>query len=954
MKFLRFIALAALAAAPMAAQPKPVNDEEFAKLVKEWTTRPEFMTPVVDHLPKVAGIPSPKDVLGYYVGAPKKLTNTVGLYKYYRALAAATPRVKVFEAGKTDEGRDCLVAAVGDEETMRNLDTYKGYLAKLADPRGLSDAEAKRIIGLAKPIYLFSVGLHSAETSPPEMLMELMYRLATEDSPLIENIRKNVIVMTFAVSEPDGRDRYVDWYYKYKTSEETDADNMGGPPYWGKYIYHDNNRDINYSQVTMQNWLKFYLQWHPPIMHDLHESEPFLYTFSGQPPQNPTLDPILYAEMPWFSEYELTKMIAWGVPGVWTHAFVDMWSPGYLGFMSSNHNGMLRMYEIFGNGGANTMRRNVAGGGRGGPDAGGGAPEAVAPSATTTVAGGTTGGRGAGAGPGAAAGAGRGGRGGMTSREWYRPVPAYSTVEWSMRNSINYSESAVLAALELTSKFPQTILENFYLKSLHSIQSGKNEAPYGYVLPVQPDMTRVAFIVDILRMQGIEVGKATAEVKVNEGTFPAGSIVIKRDQPYGRLAKILLEKQNYPDASLQTYDDAAWTMGMMSHAQVREIADKHILDVPVQAIGDKMVVKGEAKGSAPVTVVLHNGSNFLITLRYRLKDLKFEATEQVAHGPGVEIPAGSLVVASSPRVTAEIEKLGLEAVTLPAAPDVPRHELDIPRLALYSTWSSTQDAGWVRYALDHFEVPYDLIYKDQVKQGNLRGRYDAIVIPAAGRGSGKSLVFESEPRAKPLAYVKSPEFPTLGMYGQTQDTAGGMGLQGVAEFEKFVADGGTLITMGSSSFFPPELGITHTVDASRTTAAFYAPGPIVQMNIARPTHPIFYGYTDRTVPVRWAGGPLLRVSSAADRGWVLASFPGGDDSVMSGLMRGANEIRGQAAVIDAPEGKGHVVLFSTNPAYRWQNLGEFNMLANAILNYNDFPAPPAAPAGGRGSRSGGQ
>ena len=952
MSFKRLAALLALAAGFAFAQPKPVDDEEFAKLVKQWTTRPEFLTPVVDHLPKVAGIPSPKDVLGYYVGTPKKLTNTEGLVKYYRALAAATPRVKVFEAGKTDEGRECLVAAVADEDTMRHLDTYKQYLAKLADPRGLSDAEAHRIIGLAKPIYIFSVGLHSAETSPPEMLMELMYRIATEDSPLIEAIRKNVIVMTFAVTEPDGRDRYVDWYYKYKTSEETEADSAGGPPYWGKYIYHDNNRDINYSQVTMRNWLKFYLEWHPPIMHDLHESEPFLYTFSGQPPQNPTLDPILYAEMPWFSEYELTKMIAWGVPGVWTHAFVDMWSPGYLGFMSSNHNGMLRMYEIFGNGGANTMRRNVAGGGRGGPGGGGeaggpgGAPEAMGP-----APGGATPGAAAAAGRGGRGGAAGGGRGSMTSREWYRPVPPYTTVEWSMRNSINYSESAVLAALELTSKFPQTILENFYLKSLHSIQSGKNEAPYGYVLPVQPDMTRVAFIVDILRLQGIEVGKATAEVKLNEGTYPAGSLIVKRDQPYGRLAKILLEKQNYPDPSLNTYDDAAWTMGMMSHAEVKEIADKRVLDVPVTPVGDKLVVNGEVKGSGPVTVVLHNGSNYLVTLRYRLKDLKFEATEQPSKSGETQIPAGSLIVASSPRVKSEIEKLGLEAIAVAAAPDVPKHDLDIPRLALYSTWSSTQDAGWVRYALDHFEVPYDLIYKDQVKQGNLRGRYDAIVIPAAGRGSAKSLIFESEPRAKPLAYVKSAAFPTLGMYGETQDTSGGMGLQGVAEFEKFVSDGGTLITMGSSSFFPAESMITHLVDSARTTAQFYAPGPIVEMNVTRPTHPIFYGYTERTMPVRWASGPLLSVTGTG-RGWVLATFPGGDESVLSGLMRGANEIRGRAAVVDAPEGKGHVVLFSTNPAYRWQNLGEFNMLANAIMNYNDYPAPPVMPAGGRGGRGG--
>ena len=178
---------------------------------------------------------------------------------------------------------------------------------------------------------MFSGGLHSAETGPPEMLMELAYRLVAEESPLFDQIRKNVIVMIPRRHEPDGRDRYVDWYYRHKISEETESDRVAGPPYWGKYIYHDNNRDINYSQVTMRNWLKFYLEWHPPIMHDLHESVPFLYTFSGQAPQNPTLDPILYAELPWFSNFEMTKMIGYGMPGVWTHGFVDMWSPGISG-----------------------------------------------------------------------------------------------------------------------------------------------------------------------------------------------------------------------------------------------------------------------------------------------------------------------------------------------------------------------------------------------------------------------------------------------------------------------------------------------------------------------------------------------------------------------------------------------------------------------------------------------
>src|SRR6266496_6472851 len=361
MKLSRILLLSGVAAAlaifaQNASQPQ---DPEYARLVKEWTTRPEFMSPLVDHLPKVSGIPSPKDVLGYYIGAPKKLTRVGNLGRYYRALAAASKRVKVISVATTDEGHECLITVISDEDTIRHLDTYKGYLAKLADPRGLSEPEAKRIVGLAKPVYLFIGGLHSSETGPPEMLMELAYRLAAEESPLYEQIRRNVIVMMTAAAEADGRDRYVDWYYRYMTTQETEQERVPGPPYWGKYIYHDNNRDINYSQITMRNWLKFYLEWHPPIMHDLHESQPFLYTFSGQSPQNPTLDPILYAEMPIFANFEMTKMISYGMPGVWTHAFVDMWSPGYLGFMSSNHNGMLRMYETMGNGGANTMSRNI-------------------------------------------------------------------------------------------------------------------------------------------------------------------------------------------------------------------------------------------------------------------------------------------------------------------------------------------------------------------------------------------------------------------------------------------------------------------------------------------------------------------------------------------------------------------------------------------------------------------
>ncbi len=890
--------------------PAQQMDDDFAKSVQEWTTRPEFVSPLVDHLPKSAEVPSPKNVLGYYIGAPKKLTYYEDIVRYYRTLASKSPRVKVMDVGKTDEGRECVVVFVGSDESIGNLETYRTYLAQLADPRNISDAQAKEIIAKAKPIYHVMGGLHSGETGPPEMLMELAYRLATEDTPLVKSIRDHVIVSITPAADPDGRDRYTDWYYRYKINETNEQSNLGGPPYWGKYIFHDDNRDINYSQMPMRTLLAWYLQWHPPIMHELHESEPFMYTFSGQAPQNPTLDPILYGELPWFANFEMAQMIKYGMPGVWTHAFVDMWSPGYLGFMSSNHNGMMRMYETFGNGGANTMHRHVVDPtARGG---GGGAPGAE--------------------------------HGGPTEREWYRPLPPYKEVDWSMRDNTNYMETGVLTALQMTAAFPQVVLDNFYQKSRNSIESGKKDAPFGYVIPGnQADPTRVAFVVNILRLQGIEVGRATGEVKLKEGTFPAGSLVIKRDQPYGRLAKILLEKQVYPDPNLRTYDDAAWTMGLMTHTKIVESADHALLDVPVQAV-DKYEPQGKIPGASTASnyAVIDNGSVNMVTLRYQLKDVPVRVAEQPFKSGNQSIPPGSFIIAGNAydKLKSAVEPLGLTAVALASAPNVAMHDADLPRLAIYSTWGSTQDVGWVRYAFDHYEVPYDLIFKERVRQGDLRSAYDVIIIPNQARNA-KGLVFDIEPKKQPLAYTKTERFKYLGDYGSSPDITGGMGLEGAVEFRKFVEKGGLLITLGVASDFPADFGITRRVEETHTSSQFYAPGPIIEAEVLRPTHPVFYGYTEKTMPVRWANGPLLTVPQADREQQVLMRFPGGDQAVLSGFMKGANEIRNRPAILDVPVGEGQVLMFATNPCYRWQNLGEFRMLFNAVINYNDFAAKPA-------------
>ena len=925
-----------------ARDPAQPQDEEFARLVKEWTTQPSFISPLVDHLPKVAGVPTPKDVLGYHVGAPAKLTYYADALKYYRALEAALPsRVKVETIGRSDEDRELVVIWVSSDENMRNLQRNRDNLARIADPRGLPDDRIQELVATTKPHYHFMGGLHSGETGPSEMLMELAYRLATETSPLIRQIRDNVIVSITPAADPDGRDRNVDWFYRgleisppeAAQTNAAGATNATAPgaaapstpsvPYWGKYVYHDNNRDINLSQVSMRALADWYFTAYPPIMHDLHESLPLMYTYSGAAPQNPNLDPILFAELPWFSNFELAQMTKWGMPGVYTHAFMDGWSPGYLGSIAYNHNGMMRMYE--------TQAGREGGGrgrGAGAGDAGGGR--------------GTGGGDAAGRGGAAAAPAGPTGRGGGQPREWYRgiPIPTGAQNNWSRRNNTNYMQTGVLTALQLTAAFPNLIVDNFYRKTRNAIESGKTDPPHGFVIPVQRDMTRVAELVNILRVQRIEVGQAPREIKTSDGAFPAGSYVIKRDQPYGRLAKNLLEKQSYPDPNLRTYDDSGWTMGLAMLVDVKEIKDKAILGIettPVKAVA--LAGKVIGSGSAGLAVA-HYGSNQMIAFRARLHRVPMKIADKSFTLAGTELPAGSFLVTSTadlPAVRRAVEELGLTAVAFGSAPAVPAHDADVPRVAIYSSWSGTQETGWVRFTFDKFGVPYDLIYKERVRKGNLRADYDAIVLPT--QTLGRQAVFQA-PAARPLPYMKDPKFRFLGMYGETPDVTGGMGPEGVDAFARFLDAGGTLIAMGNAVRFPTELGLARTVDASASTSAqFYAPRPLVQAEIVRRDHPVFYGYTDKLIPIKYIQGQPLMSVPEADRGTILGRYVGGDGAVLSGLMRGADEIRDRPFAIEVPGGlggKGRVLLFANNPIYRWQNHGEFNMVFNALLNWNDL------------------
>jgi hypothetical protein len=521
---------------------------------------------------------------------------------------------------------------------------------------------------------------------------------------------------------------------------------------------------------------------------------------------------------------------------------------------------------------------------------------------------------------------------------------------WSMRNNINYAETGVLTALELTSTIPQIVLNNFYLKSRNSIHTGETEAPYAYIIPSDnEDPTRVAFAVHILRMQGIEVGRAKAEIKLSDGTYPAGSLVVKLNQPYGRFAHTLMSKQVDPNPELTTYDDAAWTLGLMTHTTIKDTADKSALAIAVDPVDIYSAAsKIEKSATAVAYAVPDHGSPNLITLRFALKDADIQIAEKSFTSGSVKLPAGTFIIpaAAFDALESAGKPLGLDAVALAAKPTVAMHKAALPRIAMFSTWSGTQDVGWVRYAFDQYKIPYDLLFKEQVLAGNLRVKYDVLLIPTQARNA-KQLLNDIPKTKTPYAYVKSDKYKFLGDFGSSDDISGGMGLAGLMEFQKFVSAGGLMITLGSSSFLPPDFDLAPRVEATTTTARFYAPGPIVEAQVAQPDNPIFYGYSETTLPVRWAAGPLLRMDADEDRRETLLRFTGGDKAVLSGLMNGATEITRRPAIVKTPLGQGEIVMFVTNPIWRNQNVGEYRMLFNALLNFQNLDtAPPAAPAAG--------
>ena len=1030
--------------------PKQPIDSAYTAKIKEYTTEVFFGSPLVDYLPASRTVPTPKAILGDIAGAPGKLPYSKEVHDYMRLLAKNSPRVRVFTIGTSEEGREMIAVAIASERLIQQYDANLAKMSKLADPRSINmnDAEADKIMADVAPVYYITGAIHSPEAGSPTALMELAYRLAVDEGAYIRNIRDRVITLITPVVETDGRDRMVDLYnYRKKYPNEP----VPGLIWWGKYVAHDNNRDaMGVTLKLTQNVMNTYVGHRAIVLHDLHESVAYLYDNTiGDGPYNAWIDPLLANEWQQIGWHNVQEMTRFGMPGVFAHGTFDTWSPGYLMFIAALHNGVSRLYETFGNSSsADTQLRTL------------GAND--------------------------------------TQRTWYRQNPALPSAMWSLRNNNNYQQTGLLISLAYFANNRRQSLQNFYDRSKRSIIKARAEGPAAWVLPgSEPSLGRQSELLRVLQRQHVEISRAATAFTVNVPArrpigvatagapaaggraggggggaaaggggrggrgnspaleareFPAGSYIIRMDQPYSRIADALLDYQYWApnDPQRNPYDDTGWTFPESFGVEAVRVVDTAVLRVPVtKQVGDARA-PGGVNGTGAVYAINNNADNQMATLRYRLRLADIQAVEDPFEAVGKSFNRGSFIIRGADRAAldAATKDLGLMAYALPSEPTQRMHPVRAARVAIMHNWTSTQTEGWFRIAFDGAQVPFDYISaQDIARTADLRSRWDVIIFPP-GTGNERVLIDGTNPYGRPTPWKKSADMPSVSDLAQTDDIREGFGLEGVIKFRDFLRGGGLVIGATTGAQFAMSQGFAQGVTESAPSVR-QVDGTLVRTRLVDFTSPIVYGMIDNLAVLTsnganyggagggggraGAGGrggntrvtgsgriddtdvvqgrPLVMVqtppggggrggagrgggagpgtvaagdSTARGRGagsgaiadTTAAAAGGGSgvsgaggagggggrggggagtappemrlrpilrfgeqtDLLVSGLLENGDEIAGRNNVVDAPYGRGHVVLFSFNPMYRGTTIATYALVFNAILHFDNLSA----------------
>ena len=839
-------------------------------------------------------IPAPSDFLKMKVGGDGVLATWEQIVSYWRGIDPLTDRITVQELGQTTMGHPYIAAVITSPENQKKLEYYRDINNRLYDPRRTSEDDATRLIAEGKTIVAIQMGIHSTEVGAAQMSMELAYRFATENTPRMKAVLDNTIIVLSPAHNPDGTQMVAEWNEK---TVGTKFEGANIPFLYHKYVGHDDNRDwYMFTQKESQISVgKIWNVWHPQISYDMHQMGSNAARIFMPPyvdPYDPNVDPILRSEINALGAAMAAELTGQGKEGVVIHAMYDAWTParGYVNY----HGGVRTLTEVASARLASPLTLAFDQLGRGiGYDA-----KQVA---------------------------------------WNFPKP-WRGGTWRLRDIMDYEHAAADALLDHAAKYRELWLTNFYRVNRNAIgrkdpEKGTDK-PFAIVIPAQQkDLASTYKLLWVLQFGDVEVSRARAPFTADGKQYPSGSHVILMAQPASSFAKTLTEIQHYPDLRQypggppqRPYDVTAYTFPLLMgvdviHVQQPFDAQLDKVTEPI-ALPAGTVVGGRAKKAY---VFAHDNGGLMAQNQLAKAGLRLSWASAPFTAAGRSFPAGTIVVPVEGQktvheaVAAAVRSAPVEVQAVNDA--VPAGvAVKYPRVGLYKSYVASMDEGWTRWIFEQWGIAYTTLENKDVRAGGLRAKFDAIVLPQQGAGS---MVNGFRPGTMPDEYV------------------GGLGSEGVAALKEFAETGGTIVALDSASMMPiqqfglPVKNVLQGLSGDRgeggreelgpNSAAFYAPGSIVRTKVDV-TSPIAYGAEPEGI-AWFEQSPAFDVSGNAK---VVVSYPEQGSPLLSGWLLGAERLNGKAAVVDAPVGKGRVILFGFRPQYRAQTWATFKLLFNAL------------------------
>lgn len=840
-------------------------------------------------LPARAQVPTPESVIGFVPGTDRKLADWNQIVDYFRKLDAASGRVKIDGEGKTTLGMPFLSVVITSEANMARLEEIRTANLRLADPRGLSEEEASRLVATGKTIIAHNHGIHASEVTSSQTSMPLAYMLATSQDPRILEILDKTVIVMLPSHNPDGLQMVVDWYRK---SLGTPWEGGNLPFLYHHYNGHDNNRDwYMFTQAESQaTAAQLYDRWKPQIVHDLHQMGSNAARIFAPPytsPWEPNVDNSLITATNAIGTYMAARLTSEGKKGVVVNAMYDGFSPARQ--YPFTHGAVRILTECASAKMATPVDLKFEQLGIGiGYDA--------------------------------------------KVRSWNFPDP-WMGGHWGIGDIMSYQISASLALLEHGAKNGEFWRKTFLDVNRRAVE---RKDIYAFVASAdQKDAMTLAEMIRVLMAGAVEVHRAGAAFSAGGKSYPAGSYVVLMNQPSSHHAKALLERQKYPDLRQypggppqRPYDVTAHTLPLLLNVSVDLIKDK--FEAPLTRVTQAVVapgaVTGVAKGKNSWVAFGHRNSELVAAYQLMKEGVSVRwAKEAFTSGvPATSFEAGTLLASSAtPALAAKIASVlaarGVRGTAIAPKVMPPSMALKTPRIGLYQSYVASMDEGWTRFIFDkQIGWTYTTLHDKDVRAGSLRSKFDAIIIPEQGADS----------------LVKGYAKGTI-----PDENSGGLGEEGVSALKAFVEAGGTLLTFNDASELVEEnLGggvknsLAHLSSNRRggggevgpRTADFYCPGAMLDAKVDT-SNPLAAGMDPRTM-VWFEQSPAFDVAS----GKSVISYDS-DNSLLSGWLLGGQLLNRKAALAEIPMGQGRIVAFGFRPQYRAQSWATYIPMLNALL-----------------------